>query len=92
MDPLDDGAERRAVVDFERGAAEEELAGVGKAGSSCRLSMASRAGIEERVAGEDDEVAPGEARSICRRRSGVYFRSRVARVSSFSVSRRRKSR
>ena len=73
MDPLDDGAERGAVVDLERRAAEEELAGVGEAGELVQALDSIAGGVEQRVAGEDDEVAPGEARPFAGEDAGVFL-------------------
>ena len=79
VDALDDGAERGAVVNLERGAAEEELAGVGEAGQFVEAFDGIADGVEQVVAGERDEVAPGEARPFAGE-DAVYFLSRVART------------
>ena len=58
MDGLDDGAERGALVNLERGAAEEEFAGIGHAGQFVELFDSIADGVKEVIAGERDEIAP----------------------------------
>jgi hypothetical protein len=72
VNALDDGAERGAVVDLEGSAAEEELAGVGQAREFVQALDGIAGGIEEGVAGEDDEVAPGEARPFTGEDAGIF--------------------
>jgi hypothetical protein len=60
-------------------------------GSSCRLSIASRAALNSGSPVRMTKL-PQAKRAHLPEKMRVYFWSRVARVSSFSVSRRRKSR
>ena len=73
MDALNDGAERGAVVNLEGGAAEQELAGVGEAGQFVEAFDGVADGVEQVVAGERDEVAPGEARPFAGEDAGVFL-------------------
>ena len=73
LNALNDGAERGAVVNLERGAAEQKFAGVGQAGQFVQSSMASRTALKKLVAGERDEIAPGEARPFAGKNAVVFF-------------------
>ena len=73
VNALDDGAERGAVVDFQRGAAKEEPAGVGEAGEFMQALDGVADGVEKIVAGERDEVAPREARPFAGEDARVFF-------------------
>ena len=70
---LNDGAERGAVVDFERGAAERSLPVSDQSGKFVEAFDGVADGIEELVAGERDEVAPGDTATICRKKCGRIF-------------------
>ncbi len=65
VDPLHDGPERGAVIDLERGAAEEQLPG-GRSGWAARAVFRWHRGRASKrlVAGQGDEVAPGVARPL----------------------------
>ena len=73
VDGLHDGTKRGAVVNLEGGAAEEELAGVGQAGKFVELFDGVTDGVEEIVAGQRDEVAPGVARPFAGEDAGVFL-------------------
>ena len=64
VDRLDDGAQRRAIVDFQRRAAEEELARLREAWQLVQAldDVADR--VEESIAGKRNEVAPAVPRPL----------------------------
>jgi hypothetical protein len=61
VDALNDGAKRGAVVNLERGAAKQELAGVCEAGELVEAFNSIAHSVEKSVASESDEVTPSEA-------------------------------
>ena len=73
LNALNDGAERGAVVNFERGAAEQKFAGVGQARQFMQTFNGVADGIEKLVTGERDEIAPCEARPFAGKNAFVFF-------------------
>ena len=92
MDALNDGAKRRPVVNFQRGAVEKELSGVGKTRQFVEAFDGGADGVEQLIAGQRDEIAPRDTVPICPKRCACISCRAPRAVSSFSVSRRRKSR
>ena len=83
LNALNDGAERGAVVNFERGAAEQKFAGVGQAGQFVQTFDGVADGIEKLVTGKRDEIAPCEARPFAGKNAGVFFIERGERFVLF---------
>ena len=83
VNALDDGAQRRAVINLERGAAEQELAGVGQARQFVQAFDGVADGVEEIVAGQRDEIAPGEPRPLAGENAVVFLVERGERLVLF---------
>jgi hypothetical protein len=83
LNALNDSAERGAVVNFERGAAEQKFAGVGQSRQFVQTFDGVADGIEKFVTGERDEIAPCEARPFAGKNAGIFFVERGKRFVLF---------
>src|ERR1019366_3524768 len=81
--PLDNGAQRRAIVDFERRAAKEELPRVTQVRELMHAFDGAADGVKQFVARERDEISPGEARTFARKESSIFLVKRSERFVFF---------
>ena len=70
VNALHDGAKRRPVVNFEGGAIEQELAGVGETGKFVEAFDGVADGIEELSPVERDKITPRDTVPTCRKKCG----------------------
>ena len=73
MDGLDNGTERRAVVDLERGSFKEEFAGGGKTGQVVQAFNGGPDRVKELISGQRDKISPGLFRPRAGEDAFVFF-------------------
>jgi hypothetical protein len=85
MDALHDSTERGAVENLECGAAEQELAGAGEAREFVQAFDGVADGVEQVVAGERGEVAPGVPGPLAREDTVVLFAAERGQQKEFGL-------